>query len=188
MSLSKGSYWPLLLRRDCDSVNLQCLGNWLKCASYKHELSLLKCEVYSKWSELLDVTALLIGKISFPLYCLRKQVASQLKQTFGGQDSGFFCPMTTNPKCGSSTLEGGVVSVKMLSLGRTVRGWGFVCLQNFPHLSLPLGLVPHYRSTIFPTSSFLRFCWNSGFLLHLWDFHTLHNTLSWSANGGKSCC
>lgn len=29
--------------------------------------------------------------------------------------------------------------------GRTVRGWGFICLQNFPHLFLPSPLyVPSH--------------------------------------------
>lgn len=57
-----------------------------------------------------------------------------------------FCDHT--PRYGNSTFEGGIVNVKRLSQGRTVSGWGFICLQNFPHLFLPSPLYVPIHSYI----------------------------------------
>lgn len=51
VSLSEGSFWPhLLFRRDCVSVNLQYLCNWLKCASYKQKSAQMWGFLKMKWA------------------------------------------------------------------------------------------------------------------------------------------
>lgn len=88
-----------------------------------------------------------LAKPHFLSLALGSKLLPNYNRHVGVSIQDFSVPWPQTPNTAVVSWKGGVVTVKRLSLVRAVRSWGFRGLQHFPHLSLPLGFVPHCMST-----------------------------------------